>query len=405
MEAADADRLWYFCVAIVGFFFYRFDAHPVVVRSPSWTPIWLLKGARDTSAAARLTLLLVGLALACFPTLAHAAPARATFFAAVAVADLWLFVSFYCHPGFVLLHMSAAMILPAGPERVAVLRLIVAHQLGSSGVMKLRIAGVRGFCHPDAMERWLRFTLGDVEYYHDPHVLVQPPGSLQPWLVRFLLAQPALRTAMSAAGLAFEMSVLPIVLFGSGWLLWLLFAAASCFHLMTLPIMGIFFPLSIQCYALALLPAQDEPNFLAPAPLVAALLLGASTFFGMEDWPLNAMSMFPYSWEQSDRLGGLMGRFKLAFKGQDESAKLGPCITTVCCSACAAAYWPHFIGAVGGTPWRFSVFELGEAEPEPDEVILKRLKRWVRQGAAFVDPVTWTSFDDVRLVETPKKAA
>ena len=160
METLDTDRLWYGAVAIVGYFFYRFDAHPAVVRSPSWTPMWLLKSARNASAAARLALLAVGLALACIPTLAaRSASARAAFFAAVAVADLWLFVSFYCHPGFVLLHMSAAMLLPAGPERTAVLRLIVAHQLGSSGVMKLRIAGIKGFCNPDAMERWLRFTL------------------------------------------------------------------------------------------------------------------------------------------------------------------------------------------------------------------------------------------------------
>lgn len=348
----------------------------------------------------------VGLALACIPTLAaRSASARAAFFAAVAVADLWLFVSFYCHPGFVLLHMSAAMLLPAGPERTAVLRLIVAHQLGSSGVMKLRIAGIKGFCNPDAMERWLRFTLGNVEYYHDPHVLVQPPGCLQPWLVQFLLAHRAVRTAMSVAALTFELAVLPIVLFGSGPVLWLLFAAASAFHLMTLPIMGIFFPLSIQCYALALLPAQ-EANFLGLAPLFAALLLGASTWMGMEDWPLNAMAMFPYSGEQSDLLGRLMGRFRLAFAGQAESAALGPCITTVCCSACAAAYWPQFFGAIGGSPLQFSVFELHELEP--DAVILTRLTHWVRESAAFVDPLTWAHFDSVRLVNSsvaPKKEA
>ena len=102
----------------------------------------------------------VGLALACTPTLAATSlSARAAFFATVAVADPWLFVSFYCHPGFILLHMSAAMVLPGGPARTAVLRLIVAlcpnvpvspagsrcHQLGSSGVMKPRIAGVRGY--------------------------------------------------------------------------------------------------------------------------------------------------------------------------------------------------------------------------------------------------------------------
>ena len=37
-----------------------------------------------------------------------------------------------------------------------VLRLIVAHQLGSPGVMKLRIAGLRGFIDSGSMERWMR---------------------------------------------------------------------------------------------------------------------------------------------------------------------------------------------------------------------------------------------------------
>jgi hypothetical protein len=32
-------------------------------------------------------------------------------------------------------------------------------------------------------------------------------------------------------------------------------------------------------------------------------------------------------------------------------------------------------------------------------VILDRLRRWVRRRAAFVDPGSWTSFDDVRLVK------
>jgi hypothetical protein len=88
----------------------------------------------------------------------------------------------------------------------------------------------------------------------------------------------------------------PVALLAGGQARWLLFAAAAAaaFLLATLPIMGIFFPLSIQCYALALLPA-GEAGFLAPAPLCAVLLLCTSTALGAENWPLNAMAMFPYS--------------------------------------------------------------------------------------------------------------
>ena len=155
---SDAERAWYAVVGCLGYVYYSHQAHAcAVLRRPTLVTAHALRQASRLARPACCALLAVALAIAAdVPAgCASATPPRVAFAALVAVADVWFFASHYCHPGFVLLYSTAAMVLAPGP-RTAVLRLVAAHQLGSSGVMKLRVAGLRGFTRPSSMYRWLR---------------------------------------------------------------------------------------------------------------------------------------------------------------------------------------------------------------------------------------------------------
>eukprot|EP00966_Prymnesium_polylepis_P291134 6724162-Prymnesium_polylepis.1 len=73
------------------------------------------------------------------------------------------------------------MCLPPGPGRCGALRVIVAHQLASSGVHKLRVGGL-AWLHPDTMAFCLRFVLHDVPC--KPHSFVEPAWLKRRGLIR-----------------------------------------------------------------------------------------------------------------------------------------------------------------------------------------------------------------------------
>ena len=81
---------------------------------------------------------LLGVGAACCPS---AQPWRLAFFCALALCDFRYFSGYGGHTNFVLLYTAAAMVLPDGFARCGVLRAVVAHQLGSAGVHKLRVGG------------------------------------------------------------------------------------------------------------------------------------------------------------------------------------------------------------------------------------------------------------------------
>ena len=200
-----------------------------------------------------------------------------------------------------------------------------------------------------------------------------------------------------------ELAILPLGILCQGrQQRWALFAVAASFHLFTMPLMGIIFPHSLPCYALALLP--DEADDLASlaelgAPLAVALLMLVTTALGAEDWPLNCMAMFPYTAEQSDRLRSLRGRFRLGFASDpDGHSDPSRCVATICVAACPASYNPGFVRAVSGLPrWRFFVFPI-DRPLDDDNAIHARLRGWVKGARPYICAKTWQSFDDVRYV-------
>lgn len=76
-------------------------------------PAWLLAACQRHARRSCAAVLVLGVALGASPALVALAPLRAAFALAVACADVWLFSSFYCHTGFVFLHTSFALVLPA----------------------------------------------------------------------------------------------------------------------------------------------------------------------------------------------------------------------------------------------------------------------------------------------------
>ena len=408
MEHLIAQRLWYAAMTPLGCAYYAYEPTNTVYRRPSWAPIFILKNAVRIRHLARIALTILGASLAISQTLVNSQLARLAFFVALAICDISLSSAIYNHVSYVFLYTAAALVLPADSSRFTVLRIIFTQQLASSGIMKLRISGFRGFCHPDSMERWMSFSLktklaqGE-EFYSNPHRMVDDLKLMSNSLVSYLLARPWARSLLHTVALIMELCILPLGLLVRGpFPRFILFAVAAAFHLGTMPLMGIIFPHSLPCYALALLPVQaDQLSFTAPASLVASTLLCMTTVLGSEDWPHNCMAMFPYSGVQSDALRSLRGRFVFAFssdpKGQVDTSR---CVSTICVAACPASYNPGFVRAVTGSPWlRFSVFP--DHRPlDSDATIHSRLQSWVHMARPYLDVRTWRPFDEVRYIDT-----
>ena len=138
MSAAPA--AWYAIATLLASMYYAEDlamSSSCALR-PSWSPLWALRAASYCFRPARAALLGVGVGAACCPS---AQPWRLAFFCALALCDFRYFSGYGGHTNFVLLYTAAAMVLPDGFARCGVLRAVVAHQLGSAGVHKLRVGG------------------------------------------------------------------------------------------------------------------------------------------------------------------------------------------------------------------------------------------------------------------------
>ena len=223
-----ADRLWYGVVTALAtaYYFPADDSAPTFLRRPFWSPPGLLRLACCAHVPARIALALLGGALAASDATADSAWWRAAFALALFVADCGYFAGYPCHPGFVLLYTSAAMCLPPGPARSGVLRVVVAHQLGAPGLNKVRVSGAAAWLSPATLTEWLTLKAP-----LKPHFLVEPIWVKQWWLVKIVLARPRLRSALNAAGLAFELGALPVALCGGELALLALFVAGCIFHI------------------------------------------------------------------------------------------------------------------------------------------------------------------------------
>lgn len=414
----DAGRLWYAVATLLALAYYSNDPGDTgkVLRCPCWAPAWMVRWAFRTSSASRIVLAIVGAALAVSPSLAmESMAARSLFLGAVACADLWSYASYGGHPGFMLLYTSAAMVIPVGPSRSGVLRLLVAHQLGSSGIVKLWVGG-RDWFDFETIAEWLRFSRDSLPF--KSHFLIEIDWLKQRWLINFLLKRPALCSACNAAGLAVELVAVPLALGGGRLSLQLLFVLGSGFHLSVLLLTGIFFAFNIPCYALALLAAsdQDPSCLLNSASLIVALWLGGTTLLWLEDWPLNAVALFPFNHKQMRRMTSFLDRFVLVHRGDGEGEqypspgkKVGsnqlhdqreegfgqefPCLIRTCVSSCPTVLFPRLIDAIGGPGFT------KEEEERPIERIHEVLRDWVKCTGCFVQPGTFRPFDDVVLVE------
>jgi hypothetical protein len=415
----EEDRLWYGVMTVLATIYYSDSGAATngVIRRPAWAHIRVLKAAQACSSLARATLLLSGIALAigAMPSLCL----RAIFFVSVAVIDLHYFTGYGGHPGFILLWFSAAMVLPPGPSRCGVQRVIVGHQLGSSGIHKLRIGGL-AWLHPDTMAFILRFVLQNVPC--KPHFFIEPTWLKSLRLIRVLLRSPFLLFLLGMGGAIIELSAPPIALLVStpsvlyafviaGSLVRL--AAPHCplpaarspasvmatpffsrssrmacsqLHVGVAPLLSILFPFNIPCYCLALIPpgAHDAGCVLTVPAMCAALVLGLSTLCSVEDWPVNAMVLFPYNAKQMAAISKLLGRFRLAHK-DDSDVPPGPCLIESQFSLCPAIFKPELTPLLLGQ--RF------DQAAEDDEMTLHALRQAVSKSRLFVDSRTYRCFD------------
>ncbi|CAE7484383.1 cmdD, partial [Symbiodinium sp. CCMP2456] len=304
------DRLWYFVATLIAWAYFAESRDSPLLRRPSWAPVWLLRAARKWCRLFIFCMTVLGMLLA--TDLVEVFWLRAAYGIFVLLADFVYFAAYGGHVGFIFLYTALAMTLSAGSARAGVLRLIVAHQLGSPALNKLRIGGWK-WLDPSTLESHIRFVR-DQELPFKPHRVVEPPWMRQHWMMDLCLRHQSLLALLHWAGLTMQFLVVLACLFGGQVALYLACAAACGFHVFAAPLLGIVFPFSIPCYMLALLPssAHDVACLWSLPALVTALLLGGTTVLATEDWPLNALAVFPYNAEQMQILESIFGRYLLA---------------------------------------------------------------------------------------------
>ena len=394
---AASDRSVYALLTLLAFSYYHGEYEPAQVRRcPSWMPIPALRVVCTgrLQHAARFVLFLSGALLVILdPSVAW--PLRLLFGVSVAVLDVCAFSTHGGHGGFICLYTAFALVMPGGPTRSALLRLIVSQQLGSSGLHKLRIGGACwaassplnavGEMIRHALESPLRLQGGML---HEPSWLLQrklAQRASRPWLCK----------VMGVGGLLLELGVplLLLVMPHTGPLmLHVLLAALACFHVSIALLTGIHFPFNVACYCATLLPppsiaARTGPHWL-PVGGVAAALCWASVR-SKEDWPLNALALFPYSGEQMRRLARLVGRYRLALEGSTDSVCAGPCAVQSCLSGCPSVLYPpvaHVLLAA----------ESHDITCRTLKQALQRLARRQTPHALLLEPSSWRPFATVQ---------
>lgn len=256
--------------------------------------------------------------------------------------------------------------------------MIVAHQLGSPAICKLRIGGFE-LLKATTIEFFLRWSL-ERESTGKPHALIEPTWMRQRWLISACLRNPWLLQVLTVSGPLVQLGVALGCFFGSGYTLYATVVAACGFHLANVPLFGIWFPFNIPCYMLALLPdsAQHMSCLLNIPTLVTALLLFSSTLFMLVDWPLSAIILFPYNTRQINALESFMGRYLLAHS-EGKVRESSFCITERCVAPCPSNFIPGHFKAIQ------SIFTSELSQPLDPELLAKELSEWLRRSRRFVD--------------------
>ena len=369
-------QLWYLLVTLLAYIFYTDPAiaQPAVLCRPSWAPVWLLQRVWGLNRIFLVCMVVFGLLLA--TDLVQMLWLRMGYVLFVFLVDFGTFAAYGGHSSFIFIYTSLAMVFPPGPQQSGILRLIMAHQLGSPGINKLRIGGLE-YLKPSTLEYHLRFSR-DRESCR-PHALIEPIWVRQRWMIDLCLQNMWLMRILNWSGPALQISIAAVCLLGSGEVLYFAFAAACAFHLLSIPLLGIFFPFSIPCYMMALLPlsSQNANCLLSYPALIAGVLLFGSTLLLMEDWPLNGLALYPYNARQISILESLFGRYMLAHS----SGKLREsdiCLTQQCVSACPALCFPGHFKALQGVL-------KASANTKPLMDVAPQLADWLRFSRRFVD--------------------
>ena len=421
-----AERVWYALMALLASLYYGDEAaakvSPVLAR-PSWASPAVLKILCNTKLqrSARAAILLCGVALAVGSR--SQLLLRLTFAIAVAISDVAYWSGYGGHPGFILVYSSAAMVMPIGPHRYGTLRVIVAHQLGSSGLYKLRVGGLSGWLDPQTLSAILRSYL-NAKAATKPHRLIEPQWLMRRALVRWLLrAPPALIGLLSCGALVIELIMIPVALTSSSpTLLALVALMGGAFHVGIALCTSIIFPFNLPVYLVALVPeaAINATCLLSPIALLAAAVLGLASFAGLEDWPLNAMVLFPYNHRQHRAIAQHYDWYRLALSDEVAVARtastdppLGPCLITKACNRDPAMFEPSVSRALLGE-------SLDAFAPEPrvhrrdcngkekgvqpaeqletrQHMLFHVLREHVRQHRPYVERRSFRCYDDLVL--------
>lgn len=279
---------------------------------------------------------------------------------------------------FVHTYFALGLVGTAGPREGA-LRMIVAHQLGSAGIAKLKIAGFKDWTDGRSMQKWMLRYCG-ASKLHPLHSAT---------LTKYLLISPALCRALNAASLLFELAWPLLVLTASASTLVVLMCSGIAFHIGVVVASGIAFYSNVLAYALLASLADPAYSYadLYCNPACAIILVCAAyaLWTSMDDWPLNEMAVFPFSHRQIDQIDKFYDTFYLARADKNTGATTkGPDLVKMCFFS---------VPTVTIEPARFVLI----AAYDNDEARRAALARWVKRTCLWIEPKSFEFYNDVLL--------
>ena len=401
------ERLFYFTTTLISYYYFvDFNKHsPPVLRRPSFaSPFLVLVMARHRRIPVYL-LILIGVFISSNNNLINITEIRFYYAVAVACCDFYQFTSYGGHTGFVFLYTAFAMTIPAtNPTRNIVLRIIIAHQFGSSGLHKLRVGGWQ-WLHFSTMQVTLQHLLNSPDPFK-PHPLVEPKWLKQKWLIQYCLARPLVLKFLTIGGVCFEFFVVISCMYGGYPTMVVVAILGTFFHICTGPLMGIFFPYSIPVYWMTAFSSYTLENLETTATTttnfdmalmnffsstfitsdtiivtVVICLLSFATWYSLEDWPLNAMVLFPWNAKQQEQIyqhSGSKGKFRFMLS---HSNKKDGKSSTINVSEMVSCLWPANLAP--SYPVHQRVIR-GE-KTSNSKVLAKEIVQWLGDTRRFVD--------------------
>lgn len=397
-DLLDLDNGFYLVTGILGVMTYwpvfKADAY----FRPAWVPIVVFTCLQKMQLIPWCMELLLCISVVTDKDVSKSLGWRLTFALVVSALDLVAYSRQRWHVAFINLYCTWIMVLPGGPGRRGALLIVVLHNFMSSGLSKIRVGGKKYF-DGETLQLYFReiiraYQLDGYSYMEDTFWGWLQAKMSNRFVLIALAESPKCCSVLAVCAVAAQVLVIPLTMIVPAFRHAALFLIVS-FILGVVFIFGFVFPFHIPCAIIALWPQSHFYLLNVPTVLVA-VVMGLASVLQLETWPLNQQCLFPYNYEQLQRILDIAGgRVRFVLVGDSNTALLNSetqtdrqipqgysslCVVCACVSGdpVPSVYHHGLVNLVGGFAF--------DSHTDPDDAaVAARLDTWVLTNKMFFD--------------------